>query len=1404
MTKVYVSATTQDLDPCRQVVSLAVRRLGLEDVTMNAYVAGTQRPLDKCLEDVDRCEIYIGLFAWRYGFVPPGQDRSITELEYRQAVASGKKVLIFLVDEEAPWPRKWIDGGEAGVKLNALRTELATNHICSMFTGPDDLAGHAIGALALVLQADTPSSPVPRPRSTAEATSHKENRGRLHERLTDRYGDVELDALTAAEDGDGDLAIALRSVFVEPYAREDARPEFTQAHRRETATAAADETNAHFHASPKSTRLFDLIADPTHRRMALLGDPGAGKSAVLRYIALSLASDAPDPRLRGLHGCLPVIIELRTYSGMLAEKKCDSFISYLEYQSHADDLAIPEGQLVPDLESGRPVLMMFDGLDEIFDPPRRDEVTNQIAAFASRYPAARVLVTARIGGYSRRRLAAAGFEHFTLEDLQESQIEEFLTRWYAWALPDQAEEADDRRHRMIEAMRNSSAMRELAGNPLLLTILAIIGRDKELPRERWRLYEHAVEVLLGRWDAGRYLPNSDVASVKADKLKLLRRLALRMQTQQSGLNANHIEAEQLIALFEHYLIERYTYAPAEASVVADKLISQLEHRNFILGRYGQGAYVFVHRTFLEYFTALAIVGKLRDDDLEWNMDRLKQEFRDRWADPSWREVLRLIVAEVDPPVAGELINVLTTEANPQWPPGEFVEPPWNLALAVQCLAEVRDRAAIRGVAEALLRQLILLIEHSTPIDDRNTATLIEAEILPAMRVIGTDWPGRQTFVQWYRRRGAAMTSTSGLAPRMAVLLSVPADSIEKFLDKTLGAADNRRAQMGLIAGLAETVALPVTKGNRLQLSRHRQARTLLADHVRPEHSTAVRLAALDVLYAQLGDRDDRAFAQSLTELLRGCAGPENPSAVRVGAIQILGREPADAHHDLLIRLAADEDNLVRRAAVEVLSRRHSGHGRLHEQLVNALTSDTDVGVIQAAGRALLAQPETHAAAMTTLTLRATRAMSDPVHRACVRLLCETPMTADLQTFLRERLHDETDSAACGMMLETLTAGTPDDRQLHGILVDCVQPERDTALRLAAERVLVARFPGAAGTADLLARLAIRDFDAGVRRAAAVDLAYLRGDDATKSLLTTIVCDDHAASVRLAVVGALADQYGDGDDVREVIAKRAKDEDDAVVRLAAVRVLIKLASDDVVCEYLASRVQSDRDPQVLREAASALVQWPRYRPTVLAALAERAASDTYAGIRLAAIDVLVASEPHDVGLRDLLTERVASDWDASVIEAAAAALQQLFPLDPAIKSTLRSRAAGSVLDVRVPAIELLGRYFSGDSAIREWFVGIARGDEDDIAIRRAAVLALAESGGRDEQSRTLFYDLIDDSDWSVRCAVLQALGANFCDDGLRKRLMDLAKNDRDVNFRRVAAQTLTWLPGADPEQLPDLG
>jgi hypothetical protein len=156
--KVYVSSTFADLEQYREAVYKILRKSRHDVIAMEDYVAGDVRPLDRCLQDVADSDVYVGIFAWRYGFVPKKDNpdkRSITELEFRKAIELGKDVLIFLLREDAPWTPDFMDShtgdGEDGIRIRALRDELNNSYMRSEFSRPDELAALVSAAVGLVV-----------------------------------------------------------------------------------------------------------------------------------------------------------------------------------------------------------------------------------------------------------------------------------------------------------------------------------------------------------------------------------------------------------------------------------------------------------------------------------------------------------------------------------------------------------------------------------------------------------------------------------------------------------------------------------------------------------------------------------------------------------------------------------------------------------------------------------------------------------------------------------------------------------------------------------------------------------------------------------------------------------------------------------------------------------------------------------------------------------------------------------------------------------------------------------------------------------------------------------------------------------------------------------------------------
>jgi len=175
--KVYVSSTFEDLKEYRAAAIRGLRQSGHEVVAMEDYPADSAIPLKKVLEDVASSEAYVGIFAWRYGYIPGANDRkkgasakppdrglptvgeygktSITEWEYLQAKRARpeRPLLAFLLDEGVSWPPHLIDGFTPGTdKANIidLRTELQEGRLVSYFKSPTDLEARVIAAITSV------------------------------------------------------------------------------------------------------------------------------------------------------------------------------------------------------------------------------------------------------------------------------------------------------------------------------------------------------------------------------------------------------------------------------------------------------------------------------------------------------------------------------------------------------------------------------------------------------------------------------------------------------------------------------------------------------------------------------------------------------------------------------------------------------------------------------------------------------------------------------------------------------------------------------------------------------------------------------------------------------------------------------------------------------------------------------------------------------------------------------------------------------------------------------------------------------------------------------------------------------------------------------------------------------
>ncbi len=136
---IFVSSTYEDLKAYRDEVERSIIYMNQTIKGMEFFGSTPERPLDKCLQTVRECKLYIGIIGMRYGSVEEDSGKSFTELEYDEAVKNRIPVLIYILDENHPIASRFVDKGEGAEKLEAFKSRLKKAHVVSSCTTPADL-----------------------------------------------------------------------------------------------------------------------------------------------------------------------------------------------------------------------------------------------------------------------------------------------------------------------------------------------------------------------------------------------------------------------------------------------------------------------------------------------------------------------------------------------------------------------------------------------------------------------------------------------------------------------------------------------------------------------------------------------------------------------------------------------------------------------------------------------------------------------------------------------------------------------------------------------------------------------------------------------------------------------------------------------------------------------------------------------------------------------------------------------------------------------------------------------------------------------------------------------------------------------------------------------------------------
>ena len=130
--RAFVSSTFEDLRAHREYAISALRSAGFDVDPMEDWTAASDEPKQFSQDRMKGCDLCVLIVGLRRGFVPADATLSITQMEYEAANKEGVDVLVFMLDEDAPWPRKF-DEFDSDPDLRTWRANLMSNHGVGFF-----------------------------------------------------------------------------------------------------------------------------------------------------------------------------------------------------------------------------------------------------------------------------------------------------------------------------------------------------------------------------------------------------------------------------------------------------------------------------------------------------------------------------------------------------------------------------------------------------------------------------------------------------------------------------------------------------------------------------------------------------------------------------------------------------------------------------------------------------------------------------------------------------------------------------------------------------------------------------------------------------------------------------------------------------------------------------------------------------------------------------------------------------------------------------------------------------------------------------------------------------------------------------------------------------------------------